>query len=56
MTGLANYYFVPSLRQGLAAAIPEKDQDDNPVIFIEHQLLYNVKGPVPNEDYVTSKK
>ena len=35
MTGLANYYFVPSLRQGLAAAIPEKDQDDNPVIFSE---------------------
>jgi len=27
-------------------------RDDNPVIFIEHQLLYNVKGPVPTEEYV----
>ncbi|MFC1677053.1 pyruvate dehydrogenase complex E1 component subunit beta [Planctomycetota bacterium] len=26
-------------------------RDDNPVIFIEHQLLYNVKGQVPNEEY-----
>ena len=27
-------------------------RDDNPIIFIEHQLLYNVKGQVPKEDYV----
>lgn len=27
-------------------------RDDNPVIFIEHQLLYNVKGAVPSEDYI----
>lgn len=33
MTGLANYYFVPSLRQGLAAAIPENDEQGNPVVF-----------------------
>lgn len=35
MTGFANYYFVPSLRQGLAAAIPEKDENDDPVIFTD---------------------
>lgn len=27
-------------------------RDDNPVIFIEHKLLYKVKGPVPEEPYV----
>lgn len=25
--------------------------DDNPVIFIEHKLLYKAKGPVPEEPY-----
>jgi pyruvate dehydrogenase E1 component beta subunit len=24
----------------------------NPVIFIEHKLLYNIKGEVPDEDYI----
>jgi len=33
MTELANYYFVPSLRQGLAAAIPENDEQGNAVVF-----------------------
>ena len=26
-------------------------RDDNPVVVIEHKLLYNTKGPVPVEDY-----
>ncbi len=26
-------------------------RDDNPVVFVEHKLLYNMKGPVPEEDY-----
>jgi len=26
-------------------------RDDNPVIFVEHKLLYNVKGDVPEEEY-----
>jgi pyruvate/2-oxoglutarate/acetoin dehydrogenase E1 component len=26
-------------------------QDDNPVIFVEHKLLYKEKGPVPEEMY-----
>jgi pyruvate dehydrogenase E1 component beta subunit len=25
--------------------------DDNPVIFVEHKLLYRTKGPVPEEPY-----
>jgi 2-oxoisovalerate dehydrogenase E1 component len=31
----------------LAAAI----RDDNPVIFLEHKMLYATKGPVPEEEY-----
>ena len=27
-------------------------RDDEPVIFIEHKLLYMTKGPVPDEEYV----
>jgi pyruvate/2-oxoglutarate/acetoin dehydrogenase E1 component len=26
-------------------------RDDNPVIFVEHKLLYSTKGPVPEEEY-----
>lgn len=26
-------------------------RDDNPVVFIEHKMLYRVKGPVPSGDY-----
>jgi pyruvate dehydrogenase E1 component beta subunit len=28
-------------------------RDDNPVIFVEHKLLYKVKGPVPEEPYTS---
>jgi len=27
-------------------------RDDNPVIFIEHKLLYNTTGPVPDDEYL----
>ena len=27
-------------------------KDDNPVIFIEHKILYNRKGPVPEKEYL----
>ncbi len=27
-------------------------RDDNPVIFLEHKLLYNTTGPVPEEEYL----
>lgn len=26
-------------------------RDENPIMFIEHKLLYNTKGPVPDEEY-----
>lgn len=28
-------------------------RDNNPVIFVEHQLLYTTRGEVPEEDYIT---
>jgi pyruvate dehydrogenase E1 component alpha subunit len=28
--------------------------DDNPVIFVEHKLLYRTRGPVPEEPYLVS--
>lgn len=27
-------------------------RDDNPVLFFEHKMLYGVKGPVPNGEYI----
>ena len=27
-------------------------RDDNPVMFIEHKMLYKEKGPVPEEEYL----
>jgi 2-oxoisovalerate dehydrogenase E1 component len=27
-------------------------RDDNPVVFVEHKLLYNTSGPVPDEEYL----
>jgi pyruvate/2-oxoglutarate/acetoin dehydrogenase E1 component len=27
-------------------------RDDNPVMFIEHKMLYRTEGPVPEEEYV----
>jgi pyruvate/2-oxoglutarate/acetoin dehydrogenase E1 component len=27
-------------------------RDDNPIMFIEHKMLYKEKGPVPEEDYL----
>ena len=27
-------------------------RDDNPVVFLSHRLLYRIKGPVPEEEYL----
>jgi pyruvate dehydrogenase E1 component beta subunit len=39
----------PSDAKGLLKA---SIRDDNPVIFIEHALLYTMKGPVPEGEYI----
>jgi pyruvate dehydrogenase E1 component beta subunit len=52
------FMHVPGLKV-VAAATPydgkgllkSSIRDDNPVIFLEHELLYSTKGEVPEEDY-----
>ncbi|MBI3245367.1 MAG: pyruvate dehydrogenase complex E1 component subunit beta [Deltaproteobacteria bacterium] len=53
------YAYVPGLKV-IAPATPHDAKgllksairDDNPVVFIESEVLYGRKGPVPEEDYV----
>ena len=43
---------VPSTPADAKGLLIASIRDDNPVIFVEHKLLYKVKGPVPEGDYV----
>jgi pyruvate/2-oxoglutarate/acetoin dehydrogenase E1 component len=42
---------MPSTPYDAKGLLKSAIRDDNPVIFIEHKLLYNQKGPVPEEPY-----
>jgi 2-oxoisovalerate dehydrogenase E1 component len=42
----------PSTPYDIKGLIKTAIRDDNPVIFIEHQLLYGEKGVVPREEYL----
>jgi pyruvate dehydrogenase E1 component beta subunit len=44
---------MPSTPQDAKGLLLASIYDDNPVIFIEHKLLYKTKGPVPEEWYTT---
>jgi len=53
------YYHVPGLKVVMPSTpydakglLKSAIRDDDPVIFIEHKLLYMAKGPVPENDYV----
>jgi pyruvate/2-oxoglutarate/acetoin dehydrogenase E1 component len=43
---------MPSTPYDVKGLLKSAVRDDNPVMFIEHMLLYNEKGPVPEEEYL----
>ncbi len=46
------YVAYPSNPYDAKGLIKTAIRDDNPVVFVEGQLLYNIKGVVPQEDYL----
>ncbi|MCL5275490.1 MAG: alpha-ketoacid dehydrogenase subunit beta [Chloroflexi bacterium] len=42
---------IPSTPRDAKGLLKSAIRDDNPVMFIEHKLLYNTRGQVPDEEY-----
>ncbi|HEX9029809.1 MAG TPA: alpha-ketoacid dehydrogenase subunit beta [Anaerolineales bacterium] len=42
---------MPSTPYDVKGLLISSIRDNNPVIFVEHKLLYKIKGPVPEEPY-----
>jgi pyruvate/2-oxoglutarate/acetoin dehydrogenase E1 component len=43
---------MPSTPSDVKGLIKSSIRDDDPIVFIEHKLLYNEKGPVPEGEYL----
>ncbi len=46
------YVVMPATPYDAKGLLKAAIRDDNPVMFIEHKMLYKEKGPVPEGDYV----
>lgn len=46
------YVVMPSTPYDVKGLLKTAIRDDNPVMFIEHKMLYKEKGPVPEGDYL----
>ena len=46
------YVVQPSTPYDAKGLLKTAIRNDNPIIFIEHKLLYGTKGPVPEEEYL----
>ncbi len=44
---------MPATVEDARGLLKSSIRDDNPVIFCEHRLLYELKGPMPKETYTT---
>jgi pyruvate dehydrogenase E1 component beta subunit len=43
---------MPSTPHDVKGLLIASIRDDNPIVFVEHKLLYKTKGPVPEEPYI----
>ncbi len=46
------YVVMPATPYDAKGLLKAAIRDDNPVMFIEHKMLYREKGPVPDVDYI----
>ncbi len=46
------YVVMPSTPYDAKGLLKAAIRDDNPVMFIEHKMIYGVEGYVPDEDYI----
>lgn len=46
------YVVMPATPYDAKGLLKTAIRDDNPVMFIEHKMLYKEKGPVPEEEYL----